>query len=225
METKRYAIIVAGGVGKRMNSDIPKQFIELNGLPVLMHTISTFSKVNPKPQIVVVLPQEQIITWQNLCANHRFTIEHTVVAGGSERFFSVQNGLKMVDDTSALVAIHDGVRPLVSQQIIDTSFSIAAQFGTAIPVIKPVESVRIIDNKESKAFPRNKVLLVQTPQTFMAEILLAAYAQDFDPNFTDDASVVEAIGQNITTFLGERNNLKITTHLDLSLATAIMQSK
>ena len=224
MMPNRFALIVAGGIGKRMNSDLPKQFIPINGIPILMYTIQAFAQVKPTPKIVVVLPKQQIAAWDKLCNLHCFSIKHRVVEGGPERFFSVKNGLQAIDCGNSLVAIHDGVRPLVTPSLIENSYQFALEHGSAIPVTQPVESVRIIEKGHTYAFPRSRVRLVQTPQTFRGEVITEAYGQEFCDTFTDDASVVEALGKKVFTFDGEKQNIKITTSSDLNMASSLLQS-
>ncbi|OJV36183.1 MAG: 2-C-methyl-D-erythritol 4-phosphate cytidylyltransferase [Bacteroidales bacterium 36-12] len=210
-------IIVAGGKGERMKSDVPKQFIELKSKPILMHTINVFYNYNKQMDIIVVLPEIQIEQWHSLCKRHAFAINHQVVAGGIERFDSVKNGLKLADN-KGIIAVHDGVRPLVSTQTISDCFKEAAISGAAIPVIDINESIRYVDEYENKAVDRSKFKIVQTPQVFKADILKEAYKQQYSPAFTDDASVVEAFGVKIKTVQGNRENIKITTPIDLKLA-------
>lgn len=223
MQTKRYAIIVAGGSGVRMGYDIPKQFIELNGKPILMWTIDVFDGLANKPEIIVVLPEAQVEQWDELCKKHSFKVNHKVTIGGKERFYSVKNGLELVDDDNSIVAIHDGVRPLVNSNVIEECYIIAEKLGNAIPVIQPVESVRIVENNSSSAFPRNNVLLVQTPQAFKTNLIKRCYEQPFNTSFTDDASVIEAMGKKIFTVNGNRENIKITTQADLIFANALLK--
>jgi len=210
-------IIVAGGKGERMKSDVPKQFIELKSKPILMHTINVFYNYNKQMDIIVVLPEIQIEQWHSLCKRHAFAINHQVVAGGIERFDSVKNGLKLADN-KGIIAVHDGVRPLVSTQTISDCFKEAAISGAAIPVIDINESIRYVDEYENKAVDRSKFKIVQTPQVFKADILKESYKQQYSPAFTDDASVVEAFGVKIKTVQGNRENIKITTPIDLKLA-------
>ena len=217
---KKYVIIVAGGSGKRMNSVIPKQFLLLAGKPVLMRTIEKFYCYNDNIQIITVLPDEQIEFWKTLCEKYSFTIPHKIVVGGSSRFFSVKNGLNLVE-TPSLVAVHDGVRPLVSTETISRCFDAAEKFDTAIPVLSSVDSLRqIIDNK-SIAVDRDKYKIVQTPQIFNSELLKTAYLQDFDEKFTDDATVVESLGKEIYLTDGNRENIKITTEIDLKICETL----
>jgi 2-C-methyl-D-erythritol 4-phosphate cytidylyltransferase len=213
----RSVLIVAGGAGSRMISKTPKQFLILGEKPLLMHTISRFFDFDPELNIILVLPFAHIETWNNLCSQYRFTIPHQVVAGGSERFFSVKNGLAKIAK-SGIVAIHDGVRPLVSDKMIQTGFEVAGKFGSAIPVMAPTESLRRAENNISYPVDRNSYFLVQTPQTFKANLIIEAYNQDFQPGFTDDATVFEAAGQSVHLFAGDSENIKITTPADLHIA-------
>jgi len=214
-------IIVAGGKGERMQTDIPKQFIELKSRPVLMHTIDVFIQYNHQIDVIVVLPETQIEYWRKLCKKYAFETYHQVTSGGSVRFESVKNGLIMAKNYG-LIAVHDGVRPLVSVTTIAACFREAKQSGAAIPVIEPVESIRQLEGNENLAVDRNKFRLVQTPQVFDARILKKAYQQDFSPLFTDDASVVEASGVKISLVEGNRENIKITTPFDLKLAETML---
>ena len=209
-------IIVAGGTGKRMQADIPKQFIELKSKPILMHTIEVFVKYNHHINIIVVLPENQMVVWKQMCEEHNFNIVHQTIAGGVTRFDSVKNGLELAPD-EGLVAVHDGVRPLVSVQTIHRCFEMAERTGTAIPVIDIVESIRKVEENDNEAVDRNLYKAVQTPQVFEAQILKAAYRQDYVPTFTDDASVVEAFGHKISIVEGNKENIKITTPLDLGI--------
>lgn len=214
-------IIVAGGKGERMQTSVPKQFIEINNQPVLMHTIGVFLDYNSKINVIVVLPETQIENWHALCKKHAFTFPHKVVTGGATRFHSVKNGLKYVGN-SGLIAVHDGVRPLVSIRTIDACFREAEINGASIPVIDPVESIRQINENGSNSVDRSKYKLVQTPQIFKAEILQKAYLQEFTSFFTDDASVVENIGITIHLVEGNRENIKITSPFDLKIAEALL---
>jgi 2-C-methyl-D-erythritol 4-phosphate cytidylyltransferase len=215
-QKSKTVIIVAGGTGKRMQADIPKQFIELKSKPILMHTIEVFVKYNHHINIIVVLPENQMVVWKQMCEEHNFNIVHQTIAGGATRFDSVKNGLELAPD-EGLVAVHDGVRPLVSVQTIHRCFEMAERTGTAIPVIDIVESIRKVKENDNEAVDRNLYKAVQTPQVFEAQILKAAYRQDYVPTFTDDASVVEAFGHKISIVEGNKENIKITTPLDLEI--------
>jgi 2-C-methyl-D-erythritol 4-phosphate cytidylyltransferase len=218
-KTPEYAIIVAGGSGSRMQHDLPKQFMEVAGKPILMHTIERFHKYNPAVRIVVVLPQEQLNTWRSLCQKHDFRLFHMTVPGGATRFGSVKNGLDAVMG-DGLVAVHDGVRPFVAVETIQAAYEAAATYGSAVVAVSPKDSIRELTAEGSRAVPRAKYKLVQTPQVFQASILRQAYQQPEQEQFTDDASVVESIGESITLVEGSYRNIKITTPEDLILAEA-----
>jgi 2-C-methyl-D-erythritol 4-phosphate cytidylyltransferase len=214
-----YAIIVAGGSGSRMQHEVPKQFIEVAGKPVLMHTIERFYIYNPDVRLVVVLPQQQLQTWRDLCRRHNFKLFHMAVAGGATRFCSVKNGLDAVQG-EALVAVHDGVRPFVEASTIAAAFQAAAIYGSAVVAVSPKDSIRELTQEGSRAVPRANYKLVQTPQCFRADILRRAYEQPEQEHFTDDASVVEQLGEKIMLVEGSYRNIKITTPEDLILAEA-----
>ena len=214
-----YAIIVAGGSGTRMQQDLPKQFIEVAGKPILMHTIERFYKYNPDVRLIVVLPQEQLTTWRELCRKYDFKLFQMTVAGGVTRFGSVKNGLGAVTG-DGLIAVHDGVRPFVEVETIRSAYDAAAKYGSAVVAVSPKDSIRELTEEGSRAVPRAKYKLVQTPQVFQASILRKAYEQPEQEYFTDDASVVESIGQPITLVEGSYRNIKITTPEDLILAEA-----
>jgi 2-C-methyl-D-erythritol 4-phosphate cytidylyltransferase len=218
----KIAIIVAGGKGERMNADVPKQFLEINGKPILMHTLEAFINFDASLQLILVLPAAQIDFWESLCEAHDFNIPHQIVMGGQTRFDSVKNGLNVVKSPS-LVAIHDGVRPLVSKETIARCFDAAAKFGAAIPTMDAIESIRFVDANGSKSVDRNAYKMVQTPQVFDAQLLKKAYEQDFSPLFTDDASVVEAMGVTVQLVDGNRENIKITTEFDLIVAERLLE--
>lgn len=224
MNSREYAVIVAGGKGRRFGSNVPKQFVELNGKPVLMHTIDAFDQYNQSIAIILVLPEEDIPVWEALCATYKFKREVEVVTGGSSRFESVRNGLAAIAG-DGLVAIHDGVRPLVTSEIIATSFQSAAIHGAAIAAVDMKESLRLVDATGSQAVDRSRYKLIQTPQTFKVSLVKEAYKMDYDPTLTDDASVVEKIGYKIFLFEGSYENIKITTAGDLILAQAVLQSR
>lgn len=214
-------IIVAGGVGRRMGATLPKQFMMLGNSPILVHTINRMREALPVAEIVVVLPEEYIPLWNNLSA--RFDVaQHRVVAGGKERFHSVAAGLAALSDEVKYIAVHDGVRPLVSKQLIIKLILAAENHEAVIPAIAPADSCRVVEGEESKIIDRNSLRLVQTPQVFQAAILRQAYTQSFSPSFTDDASVVEQAGVKIHICEGERTNIKITTPEDISFAEAII---
>ncbi len=215
---------MAGGKGLRMNAPLPKQFLEISWKPIIMHTIEAFYNFDPQISIIVVLPSDHINYWQQLCKKYAFDIYHKIAQGGETRFHSVKNGLKLVDVPS-LVAVHDVVRPLVSADTIARCFESAEQTGVAIPVVEPVDSIREISGDESTSVNREKFRMVQTPQVFDGELLIAAYQQQYNPLFTDDASVVESAGKKIYLVEGNRENIKITTQMDLIFAEMIMKNK
>lgn len=223
---KRFAVIVAGGKGLRMGKELPKQFIELDNLPVLMHTIRTFHNFDQGMGIYVVLPKEHIDFWENLCRKYSFDIEHSVVIGGKERFHSVKNGLSAVStDSDGVVAVHDGVRPFISHEALDRLFNTAQEKGVAVPVIDSVNSVRIADEKGNRAIDRNSVKLVQTPQVFHLSKIREAFIQEFSVRFTDEAAVYEETGREIILVKGDEANIKITTPVDLLVAESLIKAK
>lgn len=214
-------IIVAGGSGRRMGASLPKQFLFLGNEPVLVRTVRAFAKALPGAELVVVLPEAHIAYWRDLAA--RFDVpRHTAVAGGSERFDSVRRGLEAVSDEAELIAVHDGVRPLASRELILRTFAAARKEGAAVPAVAPADSVRTVDGDASHPLDRSRLRLVQTPQVFRADLLRRAYAADFSPAFTDDASVVEAAGHAVALCEGDRRNLKITAPEDLLCAEALL---
>jgi 2-C-methyl-D-erythritol 4-phosphate cytidylyltransferase len=223
-----YAIIVGGGVGVRMGANIPKQFLLLNGIPIMMHTIRAFYGSKHSPQIVIVIPQDQHDYWSECCEKHTFDIPHVVVGGGKSRFESVKNGLAAVQDrcvdlSRCLIAIHDAVRPLIAPDLIDATFEQAALTGAAALAIRSTDSVRLesANGLKNNAYPRQRVYLMQTPQTFKGPVLFESYKQDPDPIFTDDASVVEKKGYPITLVNGDARNVKITFPEDLRIAAIL----
>ena len=214
---KNTIIIVAGGKGLRMGGDLPKQFIPLQGKPVLMHTLEAFYKWDSTAGLLLVIPEEHESYWKMLCKELNFKIPHRVVYGGETRFHSVRNGLREAEEDQ-LIAVHDGVRPFVSGDVISSCFAMAEIYGAAVPVVPMIESVREVSGSESRTFDRNRLCIVQTPQVFQADILRRAYEQPFDERFTDDASLVEALGHKIRLVDGNRENIKITTPIDLRYA-------
>lgn len=220
---KYYAIIVAGGSGSRMHSAVPKQFLLLNGLPTLMHTINAFHNCQTHPEIIVVLPSDSHDYWNTLCTSHNFDIPHQLVSGGETRFHSVKNGLGLINDEDAIIAVHDAVRPLISNEIIDDSYECAAKYGNAIVAIKSRDSVRQIKDNRSVSLVRDEIYLIQTPQTFQLAQLKNAYLQPYHNNFTDDASVVEQTGVNINLISGSYQNIKITFPEDIAIAEFLLK--
>ena len=228
-----YIIIVAGGKGLRMGSDIPKQFLPIGGKPVLMRTLERFREYSDDIQIILVLPEAQQEYWHQLCDEYHFDVEYTLANGGQTRFHSVQNGLaKVPDDAQGVVGVHDGVRPFPSIEVIKNCYETARTAKAVIPVIPVVETVRqlidrdshlsILNYQLSKTVPRDQYRLVQTPQTFDIQLLKSANRQPYDDGFTDDASVVEAFGHKITLVEGNRENIKITTPYDLKIAEVLI---
>lgn len=222
-----HTIIVAGGKGLRMGGDIPKQFIPVNGMPVLMHTIRRFREFDPQMHIVLVLPKDHQDYWRQLCNEYRFTDQHDIADGGSTRFHSSQNGIMALAEApdSDIVAIHDGVRPLVSVETIGRCFTAAAESGAAIPVLPVIDTLRYVGHADENGVNteqghnvlRSDYRVVQTPQTFRLALLRRAFTQPFNERFTDDASVVEALGEKVTMVDGNRENIKITTPYDLKV--------
>jgi 2-C-methyl-D-erythritol 4-phosphate cytidylyltransferase len=224
MREAKTVIIVAGGSGQRMGEEIPKQFLILNKKPVLAHSLEIFKKFDPEIRIILVLPENHIDYWKDLCTQYQCNIKHEIVAGGEARFISVKNGLEIVKD-EGLVAIHDGVRPLVNLKTIQNAFETAQSFGAAIPVIAINDSVRELTEKGNQMVDRKKLRLIQTPQVFHASDIKKAYQQIFQNDFTDDASVYETSGEPIYLTEGNWENIKITRPLDLIIAESILKSK
>ncbi|WP_276347715.1 2-C-methyl-D-erythritol 4-phosphate cytidylyltransferase [Daejeonella sp. JGW-45] len=216
-EKKYFALIVGGGSGSRMQSDIPKQFMLLNGRPVLMHTIQAFHTSSSNPEIIVVLHSDFHQYWRDLCQQYNFTIAHKLVAGGEHRFHSVRNGLKDIR-SEAIVAVHDAVRPCIRPSLIDAAYTQAKVSGSAVAAIKSRDSVRQKSPTGSTSLKRENIYLVQTPQVFGIEVLKKAYMQDFNEEFTDDASVVEKTGAEIRLIEGDVTNIKITYPDDIGIA-------
>lgn len=218
-----YIIIVAGGKGLRMGSDIPKQFLPIGGKPVLMRTLERFREYSAELQIILVLPEAQQEYWHQLCKEYHFDVEYTLANGGQTRFHSVQNGLaKVPDDAQGVVGVHDGVRPFPSIEVIKNCYETARTKKAVIPVIPVVETVRHLEGEKSVTVPRGDYRLVQTPQTFDIQLLKAANRQPYNDGFTDDASVVESYGYEITLVEGNRENIKITTPYDMKIAEVLI---
>ena len=223
---KKYVIIVAGGKGLRMGGEVPKQFLPIGGKPVLMRTVEAFYQTDAETGIVLVLPQEQQSYWKNLCCQYDFRIPYILADGGCTRFHSVRNGLQVIpdEDSDSLIAVHDGVRPFVSPRVIQECFEAATRWRAVVPVLDMVDSVRqLSEDGSSMAVDRSCLKLVQTLQTFRADILKNAYRQEFTERFTDDASVVEASGVSVALVSGNRENIKITTPFDLKIAEALLK--
>ena len=215
---------MAGGSGSRMQSSLPKQFMILGGEPVVARTINTFAEALPGAEIVVVLPQEHISLWKNLAARFDVAV-HKCVAGGKERFDSVKCGIAALSPEVEYVAIHDGVRALVSKRLIINAMLKIESVEALIPVVDAVDSYRVVEGEHNEVIPRSKLRIVQTPQLFRADILRKAYAQEYAPRFTDDATVVEGLGVKITLIEGERSNIKLTTPEDMIYAEAMIEGK
>ncbi len=217
-------IIVAGGSGRRMGATLPKQFMMLGQQPVLARSINRIHEALPKAEIVVVLPSEWVEMWRNMAA--RFDVaRHKIATGGKERFHSVQNGIAALSDEVRTIAIHDAVRPLVSKKLIIRLVLATDESAAVIPVVAPADSFREVEGDESHIVDRSRLRMVQTPQLFRADVLRCAYEQPFSESFTDDASVVEAMGEKITLVEGERENFKLTTPTDMILAEAIIAAE
>jgi 2-C-methyl-D-erythritol 4-phosphate cytidylyltransferase len=221
---KSYVIIVAGGSGIRMGAILPKQFLLLNGQPVLMYTMEAFQQSETQPDIILVLPADYHHYWDELCKTHNFNIPHHVVSGGETRFKSVKNGLDVIADTEeALVAVHDAVRPLASPEVIDKSYHYAAEYGNAIVAVKSRDSVRQQKDGISAALLRDEIYLIQTPQTFRLSQIKKAYLLPYHEKFTDDASVVEDAGHKINLIEGSYQNIKITYPEDIAIAELLLR--
>lgn len=218
----QYVLIVAGGKGLRMGADLPKQFLPIGGKPVLMHTIDAFYAYDRDMRIILVLPHDQQAFWLDLCRKHRFDRPLQIADGGETRFHSVKNGLALVE-APALVGVHDGVRPFVSPEVIGRCYAEALQKRAVVPCIGVVETVRHLQDGRSVTVSRDEYRLVQTPQVFDAALLKQAYEQPYVSQFTDDASVVEAMGVSVSLVEGNRENIKITTPFDLKIASALLE--
>lgn len=227
-------IIVAGGSGTRMGAGTPKQFLPLAGRPILMHTVERFRTILPDARIVVVLPDTETERWKQLCDEYDFTVPHATVIGGTTRFHSVRNGLQLVSDCR-YIGVHDGVRPLVTPEVVLSTLSLAQTTGAAIPATEIVDSLREIDTLSNSTTPaghtlshivsRNRFRAVQTPQFFERNLFTKAYEQDYRTEFTDDASVVEAAGYEVALSAGDYRNIKITTPVDMIFASALLETE
>ncbi len=220
---KKYIIIVAGGKGLRMGGDIPKQFVPVKGKPVLMRTLEAFYAYDEQMELILVLPVNQQDYWKHLCVEYGFTVPHRIASGGVTRFHSVKNGLALIEGEDGLVGVHDGVRPFVAREVIASCYDAAVEKEAVIPVTEVVETLRLLTGEEeSKTVPRSAYRLVQTPQVFTVSLLKQAYEQAYTPDFTDDASVVEAWGHAVYLVPGNRENIKLTTPFDLKVAEALL---
>ncbi len=225
MKAEVYAVIVAGGKGLRMGGEKPKQFQDLKGRPVLMHTLERFREALPEGKLILVLPESWMTMWRDLCRRHAFSVDHELVKGGDTRFHSVKNGLDAIRGEEGVVAVHDGVRPFVAVDVIRECVKQALTGACVVPVIAPVESVRLKqgDTDRTQSIDRNLCLLVQTPQVFPLNRLRQAYSQPYQSLFTDDASVVEADGGQVEVVEGNRENIKLTTPFDWAVAQLLCQ--
>ncbi len=224
MDTKTYIILVAGGKGGRMESETPKQFHLVNGRPLVMLTFDAFAAFYGKAEFLLVLPEMEIGRWKHLCVQYDFSVPHRIVDGGPTRYHSVKNALVYVNDKS-LVLIHDAVRPLVSSETITACLRVAGIHGTAIPVVPVTSSLRGVENGISQSADRDKFRLVQTPQVFRAGILKKAYLQSYRNSFTDDASIVERMGQSLHLVDGNTDNIKVTRPGDLGYVEAVLSAR
>ena len=221
---KKYAIIVAGGIGNRMGQNIPKQFLLLNDKPVLYYTLKTFLEAFPDLHIILVLPDVYTDMGKEIVDGYFDYTRIQITAGGETRFHSVQNGLQLVQEES-IVFVHDGVRCLVTKDLIHRCYQSALEAGSAVPVLPVKESIRLLIENDSEPLDRNAIVTVQTPQTFHSKILLPAFEIDFKERFTDEATVVEAFGLKVKLIEGEENNIKITRPMDMLLAERILQEQ
>ena len=221
---KKYAVLVAGGTGTRMKSSTPKQFLEINGNPLLYYTVDTFLKAFSDINIIIVLPNEHIENWRTTINNYYPKTDIQLIQGGDTRFQSVKNGLSLIKEES-IIFVHDAVRCLLSTALIIRCYESAVAFGSAIPAINSKDSVRVVENGISKAVNRDTVKLIQTPQTFRSDILLNAFQNEYNTAFTDEASVVEFAGLQVNVVEGEESNIKITHPIDLFIAEKIMSER
>lgn len=217
----RSTILVAGGSGRRLGGPVPKQFQTVKGRPLLMWTIEAFHRFDAEMPLIVVLPQEHFDIWKALCLGHGFLVPHEVVAGGEQRWHSVKAGLAKVQG-DGLVAVHDGVRPLVSPALIARCFEAAHQQAAAVPVVPVVPSIRETTADGSRALDRSRLLAVQTPQCFHTDLLRKAFEQPYDPTFTDEATLVERLGVRVALVEGEDNNIKVTTPMDMRMVELVL---
>jgi 2-C-methyl-D-erythritol 4-phosphate cytidylyltransferase len=223
--TNRFTVIVAGGSGKRMESDLPKQFIKLANQPVLLHTLYVFHEFDRELKIIIVLHADYFDLWNSICKEYSCSVPHKVIKGGETRFDSVKNGLEAIDNNDGLVAIHDAVRPLVNVDTISRCFDSARKYGNALPAISPNESVRITVAGGNKPLDRKNIYLVQTPQVFSLALIKKAYMQEYKPDFTDDATVFEASGEKINIVAGDVLNIKLTTLADIEYAEVVLKQR
>jgi 2-C-methyl-D-erythritol 4-phosphate cytidylyltransferase len=220
----QYAVIVAGGNGSRMKSDLPKQFLPLAGIPIIIHTLNRFVDYSKELKLILVLPENEIKLWESLALKHHFKTPLTIVKGGATRFQSVKNGLNAIPDKEALIAIHDGVRPFTRKEIIEESFRVAELHGNAVASVPLKDSIRLVVGEKNNALDRSNFRLIQTPGTFKLSLIKKAYESEEVPLFTDDASVAENAGIVIKLIEGSFENIKITTPEDLVIAEAIIRN-
>ena len=222
----RYAVIVAAGSGMRMGAPIPKQFLEVGGAPILMHTLNRFVAFDAAIRLVVVLHPDYVEFWRSLCEKHDYRVPHTIVAGGSERFFSVQKAIQSLAETEdAIVGIHDAVRPMVSVATLKRCYETAQSTGSAVPCILVNDSMRMVDAHGNRSIDRSSLRIIQTPQCFSLSLLRSAFTQDYRLSFTDDASVVEALGESIELVDGNRENIKVTTPEDMHWLNVLLTNE
>ncbi len=224
-ETERFAVIVAGGIGKRMKSELPKQFMKLADQPVMLHTLRVFHEFDRKLKIIIVLHDGYYNIWNSICKEYSCSIPHKIIKGGKTRFDSVKNGLGAINNDNGFVAIHDAVRPLVNINTISRCFNSAIKYGNAIPAVTPGDSVRINLPNANKSVDREKVLLIQTPQVFSVARIKKAYMQEYKSDFTDDAIVFETCGEKINSVKGDVLNIKLTTPIDLEFAETVLKQR
>jgi 2-C-methyl-D-erythritol 4-phosphate cytidylyltransferase len=223
MMPTRSMIVVAGGSGTRMGSELPKQFIELEGKPILMHTMEAVRSMDAEMQIILVLPESQLDFWEKLCSEHNWRVPHLLAKGGATRFLSVKSGLAQA--TGNLIGIHDGVRPFISKEMVNRCFDAAEKEGAAVPVVPIVQSLRRVLEDRNSAVNRDDFRAVQTPQCFKATVLNEAFEVADRTDYSDDASVVEASGTPISLVDGDQQNIKVTTPFDLQLARLIIEGR
>lgn len=224
MKATNNIIIVAGGKGLRMGGELPKQFIPIGGKPILMHTIEAFYRFDKEIHIILVLPASHRDYWAQLCCEYHFVVPHIITLGGETRFHSVQNGLKLVEN--GIVGVHDGARPFASKELIKRCFDEAQEYEAVIPVVDSTDSLReVMPDGKSRIIDRTKIKSVQTPQVFTVDVLKKAYQAAYNEAFTDDASVVEALGKDIHLVQGETTNIKVTTPIDLKISELILSSQ
>lgn len=224
-KAREFALIVAGGKGTRIKSKLPKQYLELHGRPVLLHTLDAFLRYDPHIQMVLVLPKDDFPLWREIATRFNFLHPLTLVPGGDSRFQSVKNGLAAIEADDGVVAIHDGVRPLVSEDIIAASFRLAKVHQSAVAAVRLKESIRMTDQDATQAMDRSRFRIIQTPQTFSLSLIKKAYQQKEDASLTDDAGVAEKSGHAISLFEGSYENIKITTSEDLIVAEALLKAR